>query len=145
MTGMPAAFAAAILPVPDGASWYLIVAGNGATIGHSSQRIVPQADGREVIEDREIHLQEAGDPAATITEHDVVRQDAQGRIVAINHYMQSGVNWTRTEARIGGDRAEIVRQTNSDRRVISVALPPGVRFDGGAVIEPLDQGSAYLA
>jgi hypothetical protein len=130
-----AAFAAAAtMSAPDGASWYLITAGNGATIGRSSQRIVPQGDGREVLDDREIRLQEAGDPASTIVEHDVERQDAQGRTVAISHYWQSGTNWTRTEARIAGDRAEIVRQTNSDRRTMSVALPPGVRFDGGAAL-----------
>jgi hypothetical protein len=129
-----AAFAAATLPVPDGASWYLITAGNGATIGHSAQLIVPRADGREVIEDREIRLQEAGDPAATITEHDVERHDAQERPIAISHYWQSGTNWARTEARIGGDAAEIVRQTNSDRRTMNVALPPGIRFDSGAAL-----------
>ena len=126
--------AAAAVSVPDGASWYLILAGNGARIGHSAQRTVATADGRELIDDREIRLQEAGDPATTITDHDVVRQDAQGRTVAISHYSQSGTNWTRVEAQITNGRAEIVRQTNSDRRTTIVALPPGVRFDGGAAL-----------
>ena len=129
-----AAFAAATLSAPDGASWYLIVAQDGATIGYSTRRTVSRADGREVIEDREIRLQEAGERAATITEHDVERQDARGRPVAISHYWQSGTNWARTEARIAGDSAQIVRQTNGDRRTINVALPPGIRFDGGAAL-----------
>jgi hypothetical protein len=135
LTAWWAAFAAAAtVPAPDGASWYLITAGNGATIGHSAQRIVALPEGRETTDDREIRLQEADDPAATITDHEVVRQDVQGRTVAIDHYSQTGVNWTRTQARITGDRAEIVRQTNSDRRTMSVALPPGVRFDGGGAL-----------
>jgi hypothetical protein len=126
---------AATLSAPDdGATWYLILAGNGATIGHSSQRTVADAEGRNVIEDREIRLQEAGDPATTITDHDVVRHDARGRTVAISHYSRSGTNWTRIEARIANDRAEIVRQTNSDRRTVNVPLPPDVRFDGGAAL-----------
>src|SRR5437764_5298386 len=74
--------AAAAMSAPEGASWYLILAGSGATIGHSSQRTVASAGGRELIDDSEIRLQEAGDPATTITDHDVVRQDAQGRTVA---------------------------------------------------------------
>jgi hypothetical protein len=127
--------AAASVSAPDGASWYLITAGNGATIGRSAQHIEAiTGGGREVIEDREMRLQEAGDPAAVIVEHDVERRDAQGRTIAISHYWQSGTNWARTEARIAGDRAEIVRQTNSDRRTMSVALPPDVRFDGGAAL-----------
>jgi hypothetical protein len=126
--------AAATLSAQDGASWYLILAGNGATIGHSAQRTVTNGESRELIEDREIRLQEAGDPATTITDHDVVRQDAQGRTVAISHYSQSGTNWTRIEAQIANGRAEIVRQTNSDRRTTIVALPPGVRFDGGGAL-----------
>jgi hypothetical protein len=127
--------AAAASSAPDGASWYLILAGNGATIGHSAQHLEAQpGGGRALIEDREMRLQEGGDPAAVIVEQDMVRQDAEGRTVAISHYSQSGTNWARTEARIVGDRAEIVRQTNSDRRTMSVALPPGVRFDAGAAL-----------
>jgi hypothetical protein len=126
------ALAAAAPAPPDADHWYLIVARDGATIGHSRRHVVLRPDGRELVEDREIKLQEEGDPVATIAEQDVVRQDAQGRTVALSHYSQSGRSWTRTEARIEGDRAEIVRQTNGDRRTVTVALPPGVRFDGGS-------------
>jgi hypothetical protein len=135
--------AAAALSAPDGANWYLILAQDGATIGHSSVRTVTNADGREVTEDREIRLRETGDEPVTIVEQDVTRQDARGRTVAISHYWQSGASWVRTEVRIAGDRAEIVRQSNGDRRTISVALPPGVRFDsGGGLLASWDPARA---
>jgi len=127
-----AALAAAVPSPSGGTNWYLIVAGNGATIGHASQRIEPRGDGREVIEDRRIRLQETGSPAVTITDQEVTRQDARGRTTAISHQSRIGSSWVRTEARIGTDRAEIVRQTSAERREMTVALPLGVRFDGGA-------------
>jgi transglutaminase-like putative cysteine protease len=116
---------------PNPTSWSIILAQDGATIGHASQQIVPGPEGREIVEDREIRLQEQDGPPARIVEHNVIRQDSAGRTVAISEYWQNGTNWQRTEARIDGNRVEIVRQTNSDRRTATVALPAGVRFDSG--------------
>lgn len=119
----------------DNAAWYIIQAQDGATIGHSSLDVIAAGEGREIVEDREMRLQEANHPAAHIIEHNVVRQDAAGRTVSISEHMQSGPNWARTEARIemGGDGgwAQIVRQTNADRHVTRLALPAGTRFDSG--------------
>jgi transglutaminase-like putative cysteine protease len=121
---------AAAAPADD-AAWYLILAQDGATIGHSSQQVTAVDGGVEMVENREMRLQEANHPPAHILERIAVRQDASGRTVSISEHWQNGSNWARTEARIGPGRAEIVRQTNSDRQVATVALPANVRFDSG--------------
>jgi transglutaminase-like putative cysteine protease len=113
------------------AVWYLILAQDGATIVHSSQEVTAVDGGVEIVENREMRLQEANHPAAHILERIAVRQDAAGRTVSISEHWQNGANWARTEARIGAGQAEIVRQTNSDRQTMRVALPADVRFDSG--------------
>ena len=69
--------------------------------------------GREIVENREILLQEQDHPPARIVERNIVRQDRNGRTVSISEYWQNGTNWARTEARIDATSAQIVRQTNS--------------------------------
>jgi hypothetical protein len=112
-------------------SWHLIQAQDGATIGHSSQRTVTNANGREILDERELRLQEQDLPMARIVENGTIRQDADGRTLSILEYTQTGTSWARTEARIANGRAEITRQTNSSRSTTMVALPAGVRFDSG--------------
>jgi len=112
-------------------SWSIILAQDGSTIGHASQETVPGPNGRELVENREIRLQEEGHPPARIVEQITVRQDLAGRTLSIGEYWQSGTSWARTEARIGNGRVEIVRQTNSDRHTTIVPLPANVRFDSG--------------
>jgi transglutaminase-like putative cysteine protease len=116
---------------PNPTSWYIILAQDGATIGHSAQEVVPGPEGREIVENREIRLQEQDHPPARIVERNVVRQDRDGRTVAISEYWQNGTNWARTEARIEAVRAQIVRQTNSGTHSTTVPLPANVRFDSG--------------
>lgn len=118
-------------PPSERASWYIILAQDGSTIGHSSQEVVPGPQGREIVENREIRLQEQDHPPARIVERNTVRQDREGRTVAISEYWQNGTNWARTEARIDAAGAQIVRQTNSGRHSTTVALPANVRFDSG--------------
>lgn len=114
------------------ATWYLITADDGSVIGHSSQQITETADGRETLSRQELLLQEEGDPVTHVTDSTVIRQDRDGRVVAITDDAATGRSTTRTVARITRDRAEITRTMRGEKREISVALPPGVRFDGGA-------------
>jgi transglutaminase-like putative cysteine protease len=134
-TLLPALFAMALgaqAPAPPNpTSWYIILAQDGATIGYSVQEVVPGPGGREIVDNREIRLQEQDHSPARIVEHNVERQDREGRTVAISEYWQNGTNWARTEARIEPARAQIVRQTNSGTHNTTVALPANVRFDSG--------------
>lgn len=124
----------------DDAAWYIIQAQGGARIGHSAITVVPAGAGREIVEDREMRLQEASHPVAHIIEHNVTRQDAAGRTISISEHMQNGSSWSRTEARIAmgdeGGRVEIVRQTNAGRHRTEVILPANVRFDSGGGLLP---------
>ena len=144
MTGLAGAAAAA---PGDDAAWYIIEAQDGARIGHSALSVAPAGDGREIVEDREMRLQETNHAGAHIIEHNVVRQDAAGRTLSISEHLQNGASWTRTEARIemgpAGGRTEIVRQAGPERRTAEVALPAGTRFDsGGGLLATWDPAAA---
>lgn len=123
--------AAQVAPVPA-ASWYRILAADGAAIGHRSQQVTQTAEGRETMGMQEILLQEPGDPVTRVTSQTLVKEDKAGRIVLMSDYSQNGRSWTRTVARIEGGKAVITRTTRSDSHSATVSLPPGVRFDSGA-------------
>jgi transglutaminase-like putative cysteine protease len=55
-------------------------------------------------------------------------------MISISETSQTGRSSTRTEARIEASQAHIVRETPSERRSATVALPQGVRFDVGAAL-----------
>lgn len=124
--------AAAQPPGPD-ATWYTIVAENGDTVGYASRETLGEREGRlrEVIDASEIRLQQNLDPTRRIVERVVTRLDGNGRPVSISASTQMGPAWSRVEARIGPAIAEIVRQASGERRPLRLALPAGVRFDGG--------------
>ena len=92
--------------------------------------------GREIIDSSEVRLQELGDPARRVVERTVTRQDAAGRAVSIVEHSQMGPAWSQVEARIGADEVEVTRQTPSERRSARIAVPAGVRFDGGEGLLP---------
>jgi hypothetical protein len=127
-----AAPAAAQPPGPN-AIWYTIVAENGDTVGYASRETLGEREGRlrEVVDASEIRLQQNLDPTRRIVERTVTRLDGNGRAVSITSSTQMGPTWSRVEARIGPAIAEIVRQASGERRPLRLALPPGVRFDGG--------------
>lgn len=112
--------------------WYSITAGDGAAVGHASQQVVETAEGRQVVNMQELLLREPGHPANRVIDQTVATLDRQGRAVALSDYSQSGRSWTRTVAKIAPGRAEITRSTRTEKRTLSVALPPGVRFDAGS-------------
>jgi hypothetical protein len=122
---------AAAQPAGPDAIWYTIVAENGDVLGFASRETVAGAQGREVIDASEIRLQEGADPIRRLVDRTVTRLDGNGRPVSIEASSQMGAHWSRIEARIGADAAEIVRQASGERRRIRVALPAGVRFDAG--------------
>lgn len=122
---------AAAQPVGPNAIWYTIVAENGDVLGHASRETVEWRDGREIVDASEIRLQEGAAPTRRIVERTVTRLDNAGRPVSINASVQTGPAWSRLEARIGADVAEIVRHASGERRTMRLALPAGVRFDGG--------------
>jgi hypothetical protein len=122
--------AAAQAPGPT-AIWYTIAAENGDVLGHASREVLAGPGGREIVDASEIRLQEYHDPPRRIVERTVTRLDGDGRPVSISDYMQMGTAWSRVEARIGADVAELVRHAPGERRPARIALPPGVRFDGG--------------
>jgi hypothetical protein len=122
---------AAAQPPGPTAIWYTIVAENGDVLGHAWRETVEERAGREIVDASEISLQEGLSPTRHIVERTATRLDANGRVVAINASTQMGSAWSRVEARIGADVAEIVRHAQGERRPLRLALPPGVRFDGG--------------
>lgn len=130
----PGPGAAAQQPAPEATIWYAIAADNGDMLGHASREIVDGPDGRETIDASEIALLNPGSPTRRIVERTVTRRDGTGRTVSISDYMQMGNAWSRVEARIGADAAEIVRQAPGERREARVALPAGVRFDDGEAL-----------
>jgi hypothetical protein len=130
---------------PD-VTWYSIVTQNGAAIGHASQEIVQGQDGREIDESQEIDVVEQSDPPQFATRFDlpksvdmswrtVRREDKSGRTISISATSQIGPDWrndwSRNDARIADGKAEITRTTPAEARTLSIALPPGVRFDSG--------------
>ena len=70
----------------------------------------PGRRGARSIDASEIRLQENLDPTRRIVERTVTRLDGDGRPVSISDSSQMGPDWSRVEARIGADVAEIVRQ-----------------------------------
>jgi hypothetical protein len=112
------------------ANWYSIAAENGV-LGHASQESVLRPDGRETIETREMRFREMNAPLTRISGRTVTRQDNNGRVVSISDDQRTGSAWTRIEARILPDRAEVMRETPAGRHAERIALPANVRFDGG--------------
>jgi len=115
----------------DGKIWYSIAAAEGEVLGHASRETGPAPGGRRIVYESEIRVTEMRDPTTRIAERIVTTLDEAGRTLSIEDYSQTGLSWSRVEAQIAGDAATIVRVTPSERRRIRVALPPGVRFDGG--------------
>jgi hypothetical protein len=127
---MPAALLGAAAP-PSAMSYYAIVAGNGTIIGHATHQERQGSEGPESVDRSEMLLQEADQPQTPMSDETIVRRDASGRTVWSGDYSQTGTGWSRAEARIANGRAEISYRSRSERRTVSVALPAGVRFDGG--------------
>lgn len=111
-------------------TWYRIVAADGAPVGHARSESRRGPDGGETVSEQQI-LVDNGEANIRISERKVVREDRSGRPVSISEYSVVGRSWSRLDARVGPDKAEIVRSTPTDRRSSNVALPAGVRFDSG--------------
>lgn len=120
----------AAAPAPE-PSWYVIMADNGARIGHASQRTTGTATGRETVQEQQVLLQEKGSAASRVTTRTVTTEDASGAVRGIVHSNRTGSGLTRHEAVITPGRAVITRQTASGRHTTTLALPPTLRFDGG--------------
>jgi hypothetical protein len=116
---------------PAAETWYRIVAAGGAPLGHVRQRLSQGPQGRETVSEQHI-LVEDGEGTTRILETTTVRENREGRPVSISEHAQIGSSWSRLEARIAADQAEIVRSTRTDRRTAIVKLPPGTRFDAGS-------------
>lgn len=116
---------------PGAAQWFVIMSEDGQPIGHASEEVIVRPDGREIVGRQEVRLREGGGPVSRVLGRSAQRQDAAGRTTSISDESRIGASWSRTEARIVDGRADIVRTTPGDRRTASVALTPGVRFDGG--------------
>jgi hypothetical protein len=121
---------AAAPPPPATETWYRIVSSDGAAVGYVSQETRRTPEGRESI-GRQVIDVEAGGSTSRIDEETRTLEGEDGRPKTISEHMRTGRSWSRVETRISGDRAEIIRTTASDRRKTIVALPRGVRFDGG--------------
>lgn len=113
------------------ASWYLIAADSGATLGYVSVEVTPSGDGRDIIESQQINLREQGGlPYRAIT-RTVVHEDGTGRAVSVDASTRIGRYSTRTTGQIGARRVEVMRETPMGRTREIVELPEGVRFDDG--------------
>ncbi len=125
-----AAFASAAAP-SSGTTYYAFLAENGRMIGHASHELRQGREGVETVGRSEIRLQEHDQAQIRVAEETVSRHDAAGRLVWMSEYSQTGPSWSRSEARIADGRAEISYRSRSERRTLSLPLPPGVRFDNG--------------
>lgn len=125
--------AAAATPTatPTDAVWYVLTADDGARIGYAVQSVAATASGRDIIQDQRVLLQERGSATTTVTTRTVYSEDARGATRSIRISTTAGRSWSRYEARLEPGLARITRQTATDRRVTTLPLPPGVRFDGG--------------
>jgi hypothetical protein len=122
-------------PPPVGeTAWAVILADDGARLGHAFETVVEGPDGRQVIDEQQLLLIDKGSPARRQTSRTVLRQDAAGRVVSIVVETRGGRGWTRHEAVIEPGQALILRRTAREQHRFVVPLPPGVRFDSG---EPL--------
>ena len=130
--GFAAAFAAAAAhAAPAATRWYAIAAESGERLGWSSVTVSKSTSGRETVSERRLLLREPEGGTVRLVERNVAREDAAGAIVFLSEEVRTGAHATRTEARIGGGTAKIVRQAGRERRMADVALPTGVRFDLG--------------
>jgi transglutaminase superfamily protein len=113
-------------------SWYDMVAANGQRLGYVSRRVVPRRSGREIVEATYVRLRGQDGGPLPVTTRTYRVEDSSGRPLSIVQVSRTGPSRSRLEARIGTGSAEIRRRAASDDRVVRLALPPGVRFDGGA-------------
>jgi hypothetical protein len=127
---LPLLLAGAQARPADPTSWRVVATGDGMAIGTIAE--TRSADGRETRVEQRFTVQERGDSATTIVERTVTRRDAAGRVATISKEQQAGRSTATTEAQILPDRAVIVQRSPSvPPRTKVVALPPGIRFDGG--------------
>lgn len=125
----------------DATVWYTIAGANGEAIGYASEETTAVAGGREIVESQEVDVAEQPDLtkelvnrngfASRLVSRTVFKEDANGRTLSIVSTVGNGRDWSRSEARIADGKAEIVRETSAEKRAMTVALPPGVRFDNG--------------
>lgn len=126
----------------DDTAWYSITTENGALIGHAFHQETRDRDGREITDSQEVDVVDEGTPdelmalrnatrMRALTSQTVRDEDAEGRTVSVRTDKKNGPDWSRIEASIFADRAEITRNTPAETRTITIALPPSVRFDNG--------------
>lgn len=123
--------AAAAPPPAPADRWYGVFTDEGARIGHASREIRELPDGREVVRSYRLRIQEADQPATSISERTALREDRNGRPVSLLAHSRNGQGWSRSEAIIRGGRVEVTRRTRAGTSRLTVPLPAGVRFDDG--------------
>ncbi|MBK6702721.1 MAG: transglutaminase domain-containing protein [Caulobacteraceae bacterium] len=128
------ALAVSVASADEPATWYTIVADSGATLGHVSLQVAARADGRDLIESQQIYLRERGGVANRTTTRTVVREEADGRVSSIESTARTGRSWSRTNATVGANRVDVVRETPTGSGRESVALPADIRFDDGEAL-----------
>ena len=133
---LPVALAASLASsaahaAPAEQRWYAISAETGERFGWSSVAVSKTPDGRETVAERRLLLREPEGGTVQLVERSVVRANAAGETVFLSEEVRTGRHSTRTEARIEGGKARIVRQAGRDSRSAEIALPAGVRFDLG--------------
>lgn len=119
---------------PEGATditWYTMLAQDGVAFGAGYRALVPRAAGRDIIDEQTVDIREEGDKWTRMFARTVVTQDASGATRTLTVVNEAARMWSRITARIDGDVAQVTRETPTDRRTMTVALPPRVQFDTG--------------
>lgn len=120
---------------PGGPIWYRISAADGTAIGYASEeRQELPSGGRARISDRQMSLADGTTGATIVSSHTIVEDDPGGRTVAVRVQERTGRSSRRVEATILPGRADITIRTAAGTRTAMVALPAGVRFDGGEAL-----------
>lgn len=125
----------------DGTTWYAIVTEHGTPIGHATEEIRTHAGGREIVEAQDLDVGETvgpstqlvnkADPATHMSSRTVTQENASGRAVSMETYNQAGRGWSRIRAEILADKAVVTRESEAEKRSVTVPLPPQTRFDNG--------------
>ncbi len=118
----------------DGMTWYAILGEGGRQLGHASYEVVQRDGGREVIESQEVYLREQGGAPMRTRMRTITTEDAAGAATSIVETQRTGRFSARSEVRIAGGSAHLTRETPSGVASYDVALPVGVRFDGGELL-----------
>ena len=125
----------------DATAWYSILTGQNVPIGSASHEVLPQQNGREIIDTQDMDVGERIGPADSLLDsrspseqmssRTVRTEDYTGRTRKIDTISKVGRYTTEVVSLIENDSARVTRETPSGSGTAIVRLPSLARFDNG--------------